>query len=280
MIPRLFSGGKLANIRNARPGYRVRRRQKAGRGRPRARPSNTRELEIEWSKEQKEKEEFSSLFDCVLFSSVLGLRRRSGRWHGNWRSGGKRGEGKRNRRRSRDWLRRHRRGDGQRCLFVCLVCVCGSLVGGINGYLPLPNPRLFLFIRKSVAASWKWSWPLRSSYVWGERRRRSRAGGGERRNRGRWMRGEGRQQRGSNALMKGYEVWELQRHEPRGPGVTTLKSQALTYLSSSPCGFCYKAYKSLSLLLCRIFTGWRKSYRRNSREKRRKRNDRGELLLN
>lgn len=43
---RLFSAGKPASIRNARSGYRLRRRQKrqkGGRRRPKARPSNTGE---------------------------------------------------------------------------------------------------------------------------------------------------------------------------------------------------------------------------------------------
>ena len=79
--------------------------------------------------------------------------------------------------------------------------------------LPFMFTNQFFSIRRSVAGSWKWSWQLRSSCDWGERRRRSRGGGGERRNRGRWMRGEGRRQRGSNALMKGYEV-ETSTHTP------------------------------------------------------------------
>lgn len=44
---RLFSDGKPASIRNVRPGYRVRRRQKGGRRRPRARHTNTGESGIE-----------------------------------------------------------------------------------------------------------------------------------------------------------------------------------------------------------------------------------------
>ncbi len=49
-MPRLFSGGKPASIRNAIPGYKARRRRrrrKGGTRRPRARPTNTGESEVE-----------------------------------------------------------------------------------------------------------------------------------------------------------------------------------------------------------------------------------------
>lgn len=53
--------------------------------------------------------------------SVLELRRKGGRQHEDWKSGGKRGEGRKNKKRSTDCLRRYKRGDWQRCYckYVC-----------------------------------------------------------------------------------------------------------------------------------------------------------------
>lgn len=59
----------------------------------------------------------SCLFQCVQSASVLGLRRRRGRRPGDWRSGGKRREGTRNGKKSRDCVRRYKEGDGKRCFF-------------------------------------------------------------------------------------------------------------------------------------------------------------------
>lgn len=61
-ILRLSSGGKPASSRNARPGYRVRRRwrrQKGERRRPRARPTNTGGSEIEDDRKKNRKMKWS-----------------------------------------------------------------------------------------------------------------------------------------------------------------------------------------------------------------------------